>query len=90
MVIQNRWKKILFILFISTLFVGCAFAANSALCVEENLVVAGHGPMLGADHDLEVVDLGTKLLHDGNDPVGVLVRAFLLVGYGANLMMRLV
>ena len=27
--IQNRWKKILFILFISTLFVGCAFAANS-------------------------------------------------------------
>lgn len=29
MVIQNRWKKILFILFISTLFVGCAFAANS-------------------------------------------------------------
>ena len=29
MVIQNGWKKILFILFISTLFVGCAFAANS-------------------------------------------------------------
>lgn len=28
MVIQNGWKKILFILFISTLFVGCAFAAN--------------------------------------------------------------